>query len=211
LLTAWDSGIVLNAASAAVVLYTRGYGKAIFRDSQRLVLVSFLLSSALWALTDFITILLDVTSSSTSCQIGVIFSTIFDQLARFSIEQFLLWALNNHNTTTKVSVTQLIPQVMILVRFLVGAVFIGFTRPQTDAFCVATTSTLAVGILVPALDAIIILLLVVRAYSAGGIAKENREGKGTGANRATALMSVLLGLALWTGVCFSTSMWSTPY
>ena len=191
---------MLNAASAALVLYLRGYGlAAVFRDSQRLVLVLFLLSAALWAQIDFIAILLDTTTSSTPCQIGLIFSTIFDQFARFSIEQFLLWALNK-DSGAKLSAMQLIPQVLVLARFLAGAVFIGFTRPQTDDFCVATTSALPVGILVTALDGVIILLLIIRAYSAGGVAKENGAGKGVDADKARALMSVLLGLVFWTGV-----------
>ena len=200
----------MNAASAALVLYLRGYGlAAAFRDSQRLVLVLFLLSAALWAQIDFITVLLD-TSTSMPCQIGIIFSTVFDQFARFSVEQFLLWALND-NSGGKLSVAQLIPQVLVLVRFLAGAVFIGFTRPQTDTFCVATTSALPVGILVTALDGVIILFLVIRAYSVGGVAKENRDGKGGDADRARALMAVLLGLVIWTGVRFVISWSSLPH
>jgi hypothetical protein len=191
---------VLNAASAALVLYVKGYGlSAICRDSQRLVLVLFLLSAALWAQIDFITVLLDISTSSMPCQIGIIFSTTFDQFARFSVEQFLLWALNNNNGT-KLSLIQLIPQILVLVRFLAGAVFIGFTRPQTDDFCVATTSALPVGILVAALDGVIVFLLIIRTYSAGGAAKENRDGKEVDADRARALMTVLLGLVFWTGV-----------
>ncbi|KAK4157030.1 hypothetical protein C8A00DRAFT_40513 [Chaetomidium leptoderma] len=199
LIAAFFFGIVLNAASAALVLYLRGYGlAAVFRDSQRLVLVLFLLSAALWAQIDFIAILLDITTSPTPCQISLIFSSIFDQFARFSIEQFLLWALNTDNGG-KLSVTQLIPQVLVLARFLAGAVFIGFTRPQTDTFCVATTSAMPVGITVTALDGAIVLLLIIRAYSARGVAKDNREGKGVDSDRARALLSVLLGLAFWTG------------
>ena len=202
---------MLNAASAALVLYLRGYGlAAAFRDSQRLVLVLFLLSAALWAQIDFITILLDTTTSSTPCQIGTIVSTIFDQFARFSIQQFLLWALNTGNGE-KLPVMQLIPQVLVLARFLAGAVFIGFTRPQTDTFCVATTSALPVGILVTALDGVIILLLVIRAYSVGGVAKENHGGRGVAAERARALMCVLLGLVFWTGVRSTPRRCSRPY
>jgi hypothetical protein len=192
---------VVNAASAALVLYLKGYGLgSIFRDSQRLVLILFLLSAALWAQIDFITIVLDVSRSPTSCQVGIIFSTVFDQFARFSIEQFLLWGLSNSHGA-KLSAIQLIPQVLVLARFLAGAVFTGFTRPQTDTFCVATTSAPPVGFLVAALDGAIILLLIVRAYSTGGVAKENRDSKGNDADRARTLMSVLLGLVFWTGVC----------
>ncbi|KAK5663098.1 hypothetical protein OQA88_6514 [Cercophora sp. LCS_1] len=115
----WIIGIVVNAAAAALFLYTKGHGSAIFRDSQRLVLVLFLFSAALWAQIDFITILLDVTA------------TVFDQLARFSIEQYLVWAMNNGSKPT---VYQMIPQFIVLGRFVAGAVFTGFTRPQTDTF-----------------------------------------------------------------------------
>lgn len=195
------SGIVLSAASAALVLVVKGTGfSAVFRDSQRLVLVLFLLSAALWAQTDFISILLDITTSNVPCQVGVIFATVFDQLARFSVEQFLLWGLNI-DSGAKLSLTQLIPQALVLGRFLAGAVFTGFIRPQTDDFCVATTSVLPVGILVTGLDGAIISLLVIRAYSPGGAAKENQGSKGAKADRARALMSVLLGLVFWTGVC----------
>ncbi|KAK4194667.1 hypothetical protein QBC40DRAFT_238069 [Triangularia verruculosa] len=186
-LTCWYSGSVVYAASAALVLYINGHGAAVFRDSQRLVLVSFLISSALWAAIDFATTLIDTTGSSMPCQIGVIFASIFDQLARFSIEQFLLWALNT-NKGGKPSVLQLLPQILVLARFLAGAVFVGFTRPQTDDFCLATTSALPAGVAVLVLDAIIIVLLIQKAYSTGGAAKTNSRS----------LTSVLLGLICWT-------------
>ncbi|KAL1842232.1 hypothetical protein VTJ49DRAFT_5710 [Mycothermus thermophilus] len=183
------SGIVLNAASAAIVLYFKGYGLAtLFRDSQRLVLVLFLVSAALWAQIDFVSLLLDVSTSSMPCQIGIIFSTVFDQLARFSIEQFLLWAFHNHNGA-KLSVMQMAAQALVLARFAAGAVFAGFTRPQTDDFCVATTSALPVGIAVAGLDGVIVLLLLIQAKSSGAPAGD----------RAWALMAVLLGLGFWTG------------
>ncbi|KAK4171769.1 hypothetical protein QBC36DRAFT_365240 [Triangularia setosa] len=187
LLGAFTFGSVVYAASAALVLYINGHGAAVFRDSQRLVLVSFLISSALWAAIDFVTTLLDTTGPSMPCQIGVIFASIFDQLARFSIEQFLLWALHT-NKGGKLSVMQLLPQILVLTRFLAGAVFVGFTRPQTDDFCLTTTSALPVGVAVLALDAVIIVLLIQKAYSSGGAARTNSKS----------LTSVLLGLICWT-------------
>ncbi|KAK4463804.1 hypothetical protein QBC42DRAFT_285070 [Cladorrhinum samala] len=191
LIGAFTFGTVLYAASAAAVLYIKDHGSTVFRDSQRLVLVSFLISSALWATIDFITLLISTTSSSMPCQIGVIFATIFDQLARFSIEQFLLWALTNNGG--KLSVVQLIPQILVLVRFLVGAVFVGFTRPQTDDFCVATTSALPIGVVVIAFDVVIIMLLIQKAYSSGP-----GSAKAMNPDRTKAITSVLLGLACWT-------------
>ncbi|KAK4164488.1 hypothetical protein QBC43DRAFT_344367 [Cladorrhinum sp. PSN259] len=191
LLGAFTFGTVLYAASAALVLYVKGHGSAVFRDSQRLVLVSFLISSALWATIDFVTLLFNTSGSSMPCQIGVIFATVFDQLARFSIEQFLLWALTNNRG--KLSVVQLIPQILVLVRFLAGAVFVGFSRPQTDDFCVATTSALPVGVVVIALDVVIIMLLIQKAYASGPTSV-----KTTDPERIKAITAVLLGLAAWT-------------
>ena len=90
------------------------------------------------------------------CQVATIFATVFDQLARFSIEQYLLWAMN---TGAKVSAGQLIPQLFILGRLVAGGVFAGFTRAQTDTFCVATSSILPIAIVVIAMDVVILLLL----------------------------------------------------
>ncbi|KAK4190798.1 hypothetical protein QBC35DRAFT_55243 [Podospora australis] len=187
LLGAFTFGSVVYAASAALALYINGHGSAVFRDSQRLVLIFFLICSALWAVVDFITTLIDTTGRTMPCQIAVIFASIFDQLARFSIEQFLLWAMNS-NKGGKASVAKLIPQIVVLLRFVAGAVFVGFTRPQTDDFCVATTSGLPVGVAVVVLDAVIIVLLIQKLYSGGAAAKANGKP----------LTSVLLGLVCWT-------------
>lgn len=187
------SGIVVNAACAALFLYTKGHG-SIFRDSQRLVLVLFLTSAALWGLIEFVTVLLDVSRSSMSCQIGIIFSTVFDQLARFSIEQFLLWALN---TGESPSIWQMIPQFVVLGRFAAGAVFTGFTRPQTDTFCVATSSEFPIAVVVIVLDVVIMLLLASKAYSS---AKEMTISDSELARRVSVKL-ILVGLAVWTAVC----------
>src|SRR4051812_15689625 len=101
-----SSGIVLNAASAALFLYSKGNGSSIWRDGQRLVLIIFLLSSALWAQVDFITTIIDP-KATTSCQVGILFSTFFDQLARCAMGQYLLWAIN---TGGKSGARQMIPQ-----------------------------------------------------------------------------------------------------
>ena len=193
------SGAIVNAASAALFLYVKGNGSAIFRDGLRLVLITFLLSSALWAQIDFITTLIDIQTSSSPCQIGIAFATIFDQLARFSVEQYLLWAMNS--SVSKFSVGQLIPQVLIWARFVAGAVFVGFTRPQVDTFCVATSSMLPVAIVVIVLDLLIILLLAFRAISTGLIADIQRGKSDAGRSKMVTL--VMLGFTIWTAVRFS--------
>ncbi|KAK1831097.1 hypothetical protein QBC39DRAFT_408782 [Podospora conica] len=190
LVAAFTFGIVVNAACAALFLYTKGHG-SIFRDSQRLVLICFLLSSALWAQIGFVNVLLDISRSSMSCQIGIIFASVFDQLARFSIEQFLLWALN---TGGPPSIWQMIPQFVVLGRFVAGAVFTGFTRPQTDTFCVATSSEFPIAVVVIVLDVVIMLLLASKAYSS---AKEMTISDSELARRVSVKL-ILVGLAVWT-------------
>ena len=85
--------------------------------------------------------------------------------------------MNSNSNGAKLPVTQLLPQAAVALRFIAGAVFTGFTRPQVDTFCVATTAITPLGIAVAGLDGAIIVLLVVRAYSPGGLARENRTGK----------------------------------
>ena len=198
------SGIVFNAASAALFLYTKGHGSSIFRDSKRLVLVLFLLSAALWAQIDFVTVLLDVSRSSMSCQVGVAFATVFDQLARFSIEQYLVWAMNHGKPT----VVQMIPQFLVLGRFIAGAVFAGFTRPQTDTFCVAASSAFPVAVVVIILDVVILLALTVKAFSSlpdtGILNKESDLAK------RVSHKLILAGAAIWTAVGDSAAVHSVP-
>jgi len=188
--------MVVNAAVAALFLYTNGHGSTIFRDGLRLVLISFLLCSALWALVDFISALIDAQVSSSPCQIAVVFATIFDQLGRFSVEQYLLWAMNSR--VGKVSAGQLIPQLLILGRFVAGGVFAGFAKPQVDSFCVAVSSMLPISIVIIALDVVIILFLAGRAFSTGVISDIQRSTKET--SRSKAVVWVLIGFTVWTAV-----------
>lgn len=141
-----------------------------------------------------------------SCTIGVIFAAVFDQFARFALEQFLLWGLKDGGSKKQgaMVVGQMVGQGLVLVRFVAGAVFVGFVRAQVDGdgdggFCVARTSALPVGVLVTALDGVVVLVLVARAYAAGGAAKGDGDA---GSDRGRGLMGVLLGLTFWTGVCF---------
>ena len=123
------------------------------------------------------------------CQIGIIFATVFDQLARFSIEQYLYWA---QNMGEKVSAVHIIPQLLILGRLVAGGVFVGFTRPQTDSFCVAASSQLPISIVVISLDAAILLCLITRA-----LVQNTTFHTDSQAIRRKALFWVMLGLAVW--------------
>lgn len=186
---------MVNAASAALFLFTRGHGSSIFRDGLRLVLITFLLTSALWAQIDFITTVIDTTSGAMSCQVGLIFSTLFDQLGRFAMEQYLLWAMV---TPGKASAGGMVTQIFIAVRFIAGGVFVGFTRPQVDTFCVARSSVMPVAFAVIALDGLIIASLAARAFMTGLVA-DAQSGKAS-ASRSKCILFVMVGFVIWTAV-----------
>lgn len=199
LVAAFVFGIVVNAASAALFLHVNSHGSTVFRDGQRLVLTTFLLSAALWAQTDFISIAIDPTATS-SCQVGIIFSTFFDQLARFSIEQYLLWAINKG---AKSGVQQMVLQALIVTRFVVGCVFVGFSRPQFDPVCVPMSSMIPVAIVVVVLDVVLIVTLAVMAIMAD-LMRDVREG-GSDAGRSKSILLVIVAFAIWTAVCVISS------
>ena len=170
-----------------------------FRDGQRLVLTTFLLGAALWAQNDFISIAIDPTATS-SCQVGIIFSTFFDQLARFSIEQYLLWAINKG---AKSGVQQMIFQALVVTRFVVGCVFVGFSRPQFDPVCVSMSSMMPVAIVLVVLDVVLIVTVAVMAIMAGLIS-DVREGS-SDAGRSKSILLMIVAFAIWTAVCSSSS------
>lgn len=192
-----NSGIVVNSASAGLFLNVKGHGSSIFRDGKRLVLVLFLLSAALWAQIDFITTLIDPTATA-SCQLGIIFTTIFDQLARFSILQHLLWVINYG---TKPGALQYILQTLLAARLILGGVFVGLSKPEFNTVCVPVSSVLIVAIITVIVDAVMIVGLAGQAISAGVFGKMQDGGQAS--SRGKAVAAVLGGLVIWTGVGLS--------
>ena len=186
------SGILLTAASGALLIYINGHGGTILQDGRRLVLALFLFFSALWALADFVNLMIN---SSVACQSVLVFSSASDQLARVTLEQFLLWSVGN---ASKVTAERLITQGILAVRLVAGGVLVGFTRPDFAPVCVAQTSLFPVSIVVLALDALLIGVLIIRGLGKSretqpGIASMRKE-------RSKALMFTAIGLLLWTAV-----------
>ncbi|TGO42727.1 hypothetical protein BHYA_0006g01300 [Botrytis hyacinthi] len=188
---AFSFGILLQAATGALLIYARGYGSNIFKDGRRLVLVLFLLFSVLWAQIGFLELLVPTTSTGV-CQVGLIFTTSFDQLARVAIEQFLLWSIGHG---TKITVIRAILQGLLAVRLIVGGILVGITRPQFSPTCVAETSIIPVAVVVLVMDLIIVGALLVQAGSLGmfGDRREDRKVQ------SRALSLIIAGFAVWTG------------
>lgn len=185
---------MVNAASGGLLIHFKSNGSSIFRDGLRLVLSLFFAFAALWAQVAFIASTINISATS-ACQVALIFSTAFDQLARVSVEQFLLWTIAR-TQAGKMTTGQLIPQFLLVGRVVAGGVFVGFTRGGFNPVCVPMSSLLPVSILVIALDAIIIAALAVRAFSSG-MYDHVREGK-SDAGRSKAVLLGILGLAVWT-------------
>ncbi|KAI0129573.1 hypothetical protein BJ170DRAFT_279459 [Xylariales sp. AK1849] len=187
LIAAFTFGILFNAASAGFVLYIKGHGSAIFRDSLRLALILFLASSALWAQVEFLTTIINTTATST-CQVAVIFSTLFDQFARVSIEQYLLWAVAKQGKKTVLSI---LPQLLLLARFVVGMVFVGESRVQFNPTCVPLSSVVPLAIVVVVLDAVILAIIAIQAFTSSS----SKDGQGNG----KAVLLTIGALAIWMG------------
>lgn len=192
------SGIVVNAASGAVFLYLKGHASSLLRDGLRLVLVTFLATSALWAQTDFITTLINV-NSSTGCQVAIVFASIFDQLARVSLQQAIIWAVDHHGQVPQAE--SLLTQGAIIMRFILGAVFVGLQRPQLDTVCVTSTSLLPFGVVLLAADLAFTTVILIRVISFG-LLKDVQQGTAT-ASRSRAALLTIAGLGIWTAVSLS--------
>ena len=187
---------MVSVASSGLVLYPPDRGSSIFRDGLRLVLITFFSFAALWAGIAFAAALTNE-SAVTSCQIVLVFTTIFDQLARASIEQFLLFAIAREEAGDK-SIPQLVTQVLMIGRVIVGAVFVGFTRPEFSPVCAPISSALPAAIVTIVFDAMLIAVLGVRAFSTG-LYEQMREKK-EGAAKSKAILLIILGLAIWTAL-----------
>ncbi|ROT34893.1 hypothetical protein SODALDRAFT_363582 [Sodiomyces alkalinus F11] len=192
---AFAFGITFTLAAVPLFSLFRGHGIRVFRDGLRLALTTFFSSAALWAHVGFVTILLDPTSRI-GCQVIIVFASLFDQLARFAVLQYLVWAINQ-NQGLKSSADAFIPQALLALRFIVGAVYVGFQRPQLGLVCQTRTEWMAVGITVAATDAVLFAVLLLRAFLTGH-ADNARSGE-PGARRSKAIFHVISGFALWTG------------
>lgn len=150
------SGIVANAAPNSIILFLKGHGRSVFQDGPRLLLVIFLCAASLWAFMHFIVM---TTQTSSTCQVTLSFASAFDQLARVSFEQFLLWA-SFHGP--KLTLTTFLPQGIIILRFILGGVFVGLQRPQLQPVCLSYTLLLPLGITVLVVDTTLLLLFLIK-------------------------------------------------
>ncbi|KAH8712684.1 hypothetical protein HC256_005864 [Beauveria bassiana] len=149
-----SSGLVALASTSTACLFTFGNrrlrGNAPIQNGLRLVLVTFLLSAALWSIMDFAATLI-TGDANPSCQVLVSVAAGFDQLARVAFEQFLLVRIKSKSIYKSIYVLQ----AFIPVRFILGGVLIAVQRPQTYPVCIAKNILLPLGIATLVTDAVI--------------------------------------------------------
>ncbi|UNI18231.1 hypothetical protein JDV02_004511 [Purpureocillium takamizusanense] len=184
-------GMVVSAAVGAASLHCASGSSSLFRNGTRLVLIIFLICSSLWASTAFVATLIHPTAAA-GCQAAVAVASAFDQLARIMLQEFLFWSMDND---VRASLGILFPQAVIVLRFILGGIFVGVQRPQFQPVCAGTTLVIALGVAVLAADAFIVLMLCIRASSAG-IFRDVSE-KTADRERSKALVVVTLSLAVW--------------
>ncbi|OWP02957.1 hypothetical protein B2J93_3537 [Marssonina coronariae] len=192
---AFSFGTLLQAATGALFIFYGLYRSTIFRDGRRLVLMLFVLFSALWTQVEFLNLLLPDTRA-TVCQGIVLISTVFDQLARFGIEQFLLWSVGN---VTKLTADRLILQGMLFLRLVAGGLLVGFTRPHPGPVCVARRAVAPIGIVVLVLDGFIVGMLLLRVTLLGNSGNLVQKSADMKWQQRKASIWTVIGLGIWTG------------
>ncbi|KAK4067486.1 uncharacterized protein Triagg1_7666 [Trichoderma aggressivum f. europaeum] len=184
-------GLVVLAASAAIFFFVKASKSPLIRAELRLALSFFLAASTLWGIFDLASTLVR-DNSAPACQTVISFAAVFDQVARVSAEQFLLWAVNGGIKVTKLSLAM---QGALLVRFILGAIFVGVQRPQFEPVCVASNLVLPIGVIVMVTD-----VAMVVALSTKVVLEKKSNAIRPELFRTNALIFVTAGLGIWTGL-----------
>lgn len=195
-----SSGIVLEALCAGLFIHLRGHASKILQDGPRLVLVLFLSFAALWVQVEFANLMLS-TGSSMACRGTLIASTIFDQLSRVAMVQFLFWAIGRCGMLT---IEKYLMPVVVVARLGLGLGMTFTVREDFAPTCVAQTSILAPSIAVISLDAGIICWFIARTLSMGLFSDLQSKNSSSRQEQSRAVILCIAGFTVWTGV----SSWS---
>ena len=174
----------------------RGKNTSLFKDGQRLALTITLISAALWAGIDFAATAIDPASPS-NCQVATVIASAFDQLSRTALLQYFLWATA---AVARTSAQRLIPQGLLLVRFILGAVWVGMQRPQFSPVCVTTTQLVPIAGAAIGVDALVLILCLFRLFATGGLREQKEDARSEG--KAKGVTFTMAGYAIWLAVGF---------
>ncbi|XWW98813.1 hypothetical protein V2A60_006816 [Cordyceps javanica] len=195
LIATFAFGLVALASFSAACLFTFGSrrlrGSAPVSKGLRLVLVTFLLSSAFWSIMDFAATL-TTGDADAACQVLVATAAGFDQLARLAFEQFLLWRIKLDKRSRGLFVLQ----VIIFVRFIMGGVLVAVQRPQIYPVCIAKSILVPLGIATLVMDVIIVFILFVLIWAAKASIPTTRI-PGSSVMPAKVITFLTSGFAAW--------------
>ena len=183
------SGAVAVTAVASTSSFVQSNGYAALRSGHTLFFAVFLVAATSWAFTDFIAMTVD-DSANVNCQVAITFASSFDQISRTALEQGLLGIINNG---AKMSWRPLAIQVAILIRFVIGGVLVGVQRSQFYPVCVARTSILPLGIVLPIVDLLVTISLLWLAFDTGVLAQQTYP-----THRKRFSASIIVGNSIWT-------------
>jgi hypothetical protein len=126
--------------------------------------------------------------------VTIIASTFFDQAARVIIGGFLLWSVG-HVKKTPVENSGLCA--LMGIRIVMGAIFVGYARPQFAPVCVARSDFLPASVAVMVLDMIIVGVVAIRVFTLGLLDVIREVRSSTKQEQSKALVYCTGGLLLW--------------
>ncbi len=188
------SGICFYAAFSTVVILFRGRAGPPLQDRRRTSLVLFLKLAAFWAKIAFLNFAMP---SNNACQVTVVFSTLFDQAARTVLSAFLIWSASNGLDT---QLKRLGLGMFVGLRFVLGAVFAGFIRPQFANVCVARTTSTGFPVTLLLIDGFVLACLISRMFTTGIWADTREVRSSTRKEQSKGLVALGLGYLLWFAV-----------
>lgn len=137
------------------------------------------------------------TQSASTCQVALGFASAFDQLARVSFQQFLLWAAVRG---PRLSLGTCVPQGIIVIRFVLGGVFVGLQRPQLQPVCLSYTLLLPLGIAVVVVDGVLVLAFLAKVNWGGKSGLSLGKDPDSDLTRDKKLMLTIIAFGVWTAV-----------
>jgi hypothetical protein len=156
----------------------------------------FLIFTGSWVLVDFANFSVPLTRPDI-CQVTVSISTTLDQLARITIDSFLLWSIGHG---TKSSTEKYILGALMGMRIGAGGIFVAYTRPSYAPVCIAQSNSLPASMAVVGFDGIIVGVLVVRLLILRMFEDIREIRPSTKQEQSKALISCTAALSVWTGV-----------
>lgn len=148
-------------------------------------------------MTSFIASTIDRDSSFTGCQAAISTGSLFDQLARVSLEQALLWGLSSGSQKGSAPI---LPQLFLMIRFVLGGVFVGVLRPSFNPSCLPMSTVTPLGISVLCVDGLITSYVLFQGQKGRKRALKSVAEGAPKDSKHLGIMLCAIGFGIWTAV-----------